>query len=374
MLPITISAQKCDCKSVFNWTKSTFEENDAGFQYIIDKKGEQSYSLHNKIYTQKIISIKNPIECETVIREWLSFFRKSHVEFHYTKNTDAQKAKNPIKIDTPIIPKGIENDQTYALHKKFKTIKTPFVEEIDSSTLYIRIPSFLGSQKQLIDSVILANKPKILNTENLIIDIRNGTGGNDASYEELMPFIYTNPIRMPSVEFLSTELNNQRMYDLATNTGIALEHNLNLSEEDMAKFQANYDTLSKHIGKFVNLSRSKVNITKYDTIYSYPKKIGVLINHNNVSTDEQFILEAKQSTKVKFFGTTTKGGLDVSNLNLTFTPDKDFVLVYALSKSLRIPDFVVDDIGIMPDYYIDDEIPEYKWINYTYEILNNASW
>jgi C-terminal processing protease CtpA/Prc len=236
--------------------------------------------------------------------------------------------------------------------------------------LYLRIPSFGGSERNKIDELLSSNREKILGCENLIIDIRNGTGGSDVSFEELLPFLYTNPIRTPGVEFLSTKMNNQRMYELATNTGIALQFGANSSEEEMKAFSIHYDTLSNHIGEFVNLDSVKVSVTSFDSIYTYPKNIGILINESNASTDEQFLLAAMQSRKVKLFGTTTKGALDVSNLYLAYSPEEDFVLVYALSKSLRIPEFVVDDIGIQPDFYIDEEIPESSWIEYVAKILN----
>ena len=41
-----------------------------------------------------------------------------------------------------------------------------------------------------------------------------------------------------------------------------------------------------------------------------------------------------------------------------------------MSKSLRIDDMPVDDIGIKPDYYIDPEIPDYKWIDYVKDVLD----
>jgi len=47
-------AQDCDCQEIFDWTKQTFEENDAGFSYIIEQKGEQGYSVHNAIIQAKV--------------------------------------------------------------------------------------------------------------------------------------------------------------------------------------------------------------------------------------------------------------------------------------------------------------------------------
>ncbi len=368
-LPLIILGQDCDCESTFNWMKKTFEENDAGFQYIVDKKGEQSYSLHNRIYNEKISAIEDPVVCESALREWLMFFRKAHVELHYTGEVNSQE-NDPEEPVENLKEKEENNEPQNDLHTKYVNSTTPFIEQLTENTLYVRIPSFDGTQKPLIDSVVLANRTRILSTENLIIDIRNGTGGNDASFAELLPIIYTNPIRMPGVEFLSTPLNNQRMYQMATNTGIALEFGLNPTEEEMAEYKSDFDTLSKHLGSFVNLNSSNITVTEFDTIHPFPRNVGVMINQNNASTDEQFLLEAKQSKKVKLFGTTTMGALDVSNLNLTYSPCDNYVLVYALSKSLRIPDMIVDDIGIIPDYYIDKEVPESEWIIFVSKILN----
>lgn len=362
----TTFSQNCDCKATFEWVKETFENNDAGFQYIIDKKGEELYNVHNQMYFTKVNLIENPEECETIIREWLTFFRKSHIEFHFI----GEKNKETIDSNLFIEETKIENDEVDPLYKKFLESQKPFIERLNSSTLYLRIPSFMPTEKPLIDDLLEKHKNEILSTENLIIDIRNGTGGSDNSYQNILPFIYTNPIRIPSVEYLSTLLNNQRMYELATNTGFALEFGIQTTEEEKLDLMEKYEKLNNHLGEFVNLNAEKTKILKFDTVYEFPKQVALLINENNVSTDEQFILEAKQSKKVKLFGRTTKGGLDMSNLYLTYSEDKQFVLVYALSRSLRIPHMTIDDIGIMPDFFLDEEIPEYEWINYVSGILN----
>lgn len=233
--------------------------------------------------------------------------------------------------------------------------KAPYIEELNATTLYLRIPSFRSTEKKKIDSVLTANRSKILSTENLIIDIRNGTGGADLSYDNILPLIYTNPIRTIGVEYLSTLLNNQRMIDFINKPEYGFT-------EDTKKWAQNsFDKLEKKRGQYVNLNENSVRITQYDTIYTYPKNVGIIINHNNGSTDEQFLLAAKQSKKVKLYGTTTHGVLDISNMYFVPTPCNEFQLGYCLTRSMRIPEFTIDEKGIQPDFLLDKTIPTYDW-------------
>jgi C-terminal processing protease CtpA/Prc len=105
-------------------------------------------------------------------------------------------------------------------------------------------------------------------------------------------------------------------------------------------------------------------------MYTYPKKVGIIINGGCGSTTEQFILAAKQSNKVKLFGTTTFGSLDISNMYSVKSPCNDLELGYCLSKSFRIPDFTIDGKGLQPDYYLDKEIPKYEWLAFVNKILS----
>jgi hypothetical protein len=461
----TIYGQDCDCQSNFEWTKKTFEENDAGFQYIIANKGQQAYDIHNMLFTDKIKAVDKLEDCTRLLYEWLTFFRSGHIgiellkydeynnnkintpETHYetfdinisefekyinekkeadfegiwetgaykigikrngddyigfiissaadtwkekqiklriTKDKDTFQSvfylrdhspeetgkpellgNNYLEIGRHILNRlspSFPQDKEVEDYMKLLSTQEPYLDEINESTLLLVIPSFDFSQKTAIDSVILTNKERILRTKNLIIDLRWNGGGSDQCFEEIIPFLYTNPIRTVGVEFLSTKLNNQMMSEAAD-----IESGFNEDTRNWAKEA--YDKMEKHLNEFVNIFPDVLDITEQDTVYMYPKNIGIIINEGNASTTEQFLLAAKQSKKVKLFGTTTYGALDVSNLNGVESPCEEFKLWYCTSKSYRIPDMAIDDIGIQPDFFIDKSIPEYKWVEFITDIL-----
>jgi hypothetical protein len=467
-IPFAMYSQECDCELNFKWLKKTFEENDAGFSYVIKEKGNESYKAHNEIFAQKVKNISDQLECAEAMNEWLSFFRLGHlsikpiVDEYISKlskekiieqfkdwektNVDIEQFKIYIqsrniqdyegiwtvgsssvgikKVNDSYLGFIIDSDGVYwkegqvklKIHADnsvtyymknhsakhfdnaellgrnyllmgFITLKRtdpvfesepevnqyiekmkiydPYFEKIDKNTVMLRIPRFYGSDiKPKIDSVISTNKSLILASKNLIVDIRNNGGGADRSYKEIIPFLYTNPIRTIGVEYLSTALNNQRMLDFIS------DEKYGFNEEEKKWAQVSYEKLSKGEGEFVNLDSTDVTIDILDTVYPNPQNIGIIINENNGSTAEQFLLAAKQSKKVKLFGTTTSGILDISNMYFVKSPSGEFELGYSLTRSMRIPDMAIDNKGIQPDYYIDKSVPKYKWIEFVTEIID----
>jgi len=464
-------SQNCSCADNFVWLKETFEKNDAGFQYVIDRKGEADYKKHTDIYAGKVKTITDKELCAEALLEWLRYFRRGHLwlqsiakkevpekekadndkirkqykdwekyaynekEFnsyisqlkvpglegiwtsppykigirkvnneyigfvleadgiywnktqvkfkikdekaklsatYFMQNHSASEIKEVkltgnnylsmefvfLKRISPTFPADISIDR----YLKYQSTEIPLFEKLSDKTVVLRIPSFDGSAKKQIDSVIAANMQTITKTENLIIDLQNNGGGSDESFEKLIPLIYTNPIRVVGMELLSTPLNNKRMEDFA-NDPDASAHDKKWAREAT-------DKLNKNIGKFVNLDSTIVDFETSDTMYAYPKNVGIIINGGCGSTTEQFILAAKQSTKVKLFGTTTFGSLDISNMFSVKSPCNDLELGYCLSKSYRIPDFTIDGKGLQPDYYLDKTIPKYEWINFVNKILS----
>lgn len=482
LLSLNIRAQECDCKASFEWMVSTFEKNDAGFQYVIDKKGMEDYQKHNTLYREKVKNITTLNECQTQLYYWLTYFRPGHIAIvskqqpgnnnsnttvkppspdsirqvykgtrtvdmtqnqllallaneknknavegvwgngTYTigivadENTPGKYAGFIIKADSVYwVPKQLKveltanADQSFATdfymrdHSKtdatakvisdggnlllmkgdiwtrsspgvvltqretgflkFLSSRLPYVEKMDNKTVYLRIPSFAADQKKKIDSTLARYDKLIRSTPNLIIDIRNGTGGSDASYKKIIPYLYTGPIRSVNLQLRATELNAEgyeryaKQYeDDAENRNYCLQ---------MAK------KMREHLGAFINTSDEIASMDTLKVVMPYPKKVAIICNHGNGSTDEQFLLDARQSSKVKIFGRSTFGALDISNMNYIDFPDGKFQLGYCMSKSYRIPNFTIDGVGVQPDHFIDDGVKDTDWVEYTKNVLEN---
>lgn len=462
-----VSAQECDCLSNYNWMRKTFEENDAGFHYVIEQKGMDAYNAFNTSIEKRIMAQDTLSECYIILNDWLHFFRPAHLaiipnETTQSSNQPSTVTSNPAKKETfkiktdkfetylkekqtvdfegiwkldqytfgikkkdndyigfiieSTIPEWVQGDVKFKIHSNdsatyylrnrsiktidkieligqnhlilgayvlkrlspslpaepmldsyFKSISSPnpFIDKLNETTIFFRIPTFEGNQKPLIDSVILANKALLNSTENLIIDLRNNGGGSDYSYKEIIPLLYTNPIREVGMEYLSTPLNNKRIED-----AINSEEFKSADEETKNWILKTYEILKAHPGAFVNPEDTDVTVYTEQQIHQYPENVAILINEGNGSSAEQFLLAAKQSKKVKLFGVTTMGVLDISNMIFVASPCNDFQLGYAISKSLRIPEMTIDGKGIQPDYYLDESIPQHQWIEFASGVLN----
>lgn len=336
------------------------------YQIGIKKEGDQYIGFIMESgapsWTKGQVKLKFNIAAD---KEKAVFYLRDHSAVESGKAT--LTGKNYLQIGnftlTRIYPK-LNDDPKYVQYFKSLKATAPYIESLNPTTLYLRIPSFESGFKRSIDSVLKANRQKILSTKNLVIDIRNNGGGSDAAYREIIPYLYTNPVRTVGVEFLSTKLNNQRMLDFISKPEYGFD------DEDKKWARKAYEQLEAKLGQFVNLNDKIVSENKKDTVYPYPQNVGVIINEANGSTSEQFLLEAKQSKKVKLFGVTTYGVLDISNMYFVDAPSKEFQLGYSLSRSMRIPDFTIDEKGIQPDIYLDRSIPQTDWTQFVSKILN----
>ncbi len=245
------------------------------------------------------------------------------------------------------------------LHYKIKFAENPFIVRLNDETVFVKVPSFGLDQRLIIDSLLAGWKDEILKSKNLIIDVRNNGGGADKTYNKILPFIYTNPIHRNQIEFYSSSLNNKKWKDVLKIQG--------LPENEKTMFTDFVNRLENNKGGFEKIFKENVNVVTIDSASVNPKKVGLLINENTASAAEQFILDLQQSWKVKTFGRQTAGALDIANVATINSPDGQMMLVYSTSRYITVNKIVIDDIGILPDYYIDDEVAENEWISFVLE-------
>lgn len=222
----------------------------------------------------------------------------------------------------------------------------PVAMYLDDSTYYLRIPSFYSNTG---NELVLKHWNEIVSRPYLIIDIRNNGGGQDNFYEELTKLIYTKPYKSLGVEWYATD-GNIYIFEDAMKKG-----EIRGGKEGIEWTQALVDAMKKNIGGFVthpnNLSDNQ--IVERDTIYAMPRRIGIIINEGNASSAEQFLLAALQSDKVILFGNcNTAGVLDYSNGTSNPLPSNKYQLWCPMTRSKRLPENPIDNIGIAPNVII----------------------
>ncbi|QQR87309.1 MAG: hypothetical protein IPJ76_03550 [Flavobacteriales bacterium] len=470
----TLVAQTCDCPTTFAWMVTTFEENDAGFQLVVDRKGTAEYAKHTEASRARVAGITDLRACTQALNDWLQWFRHGHIGIEPTeKATAAQQAGPPpvnggaprppgrtIKVNEAALlkqwskangrepvegiwslgayrlavtkdatkpgtyaavilsstnpnwkpgevkaefaatgdgfagtyfmgdhspepvqvrlvpgsggllemnglwvrelpPAGLTMEEQVTL--RTGNANTPFLERLSDRTLYLRIPSFAFGQKVLIDSVLAANDTLIRSTENFIIDIRNGTGGSDASYAGLIPYLCSGPMRSVGVKLRATELNAAGYEAYADMFGRGTEDGRECLDV-ATRMRAALNT-------WLEVEDQPWTVDSSHAVLPFPLRVGIICNGGNGSTDEQFLLDVRTSAKVKLFGHPTMGSIDVSNMRLVTSPDGCFELGYTMSMSHRLPTMPMDVMGVQPDHYLDGGIPVSGWVSYVRRTL-----
>ena len=222
---------------------------------------------------------------------------------------------------------------------------------LSAKTLYMKISTFNQSNASNIDSLFKANNSKLSNTPNLILDLRDNGGGADFAYGPIIPYLYTGPIRSIGADVRSTADNIAGWAAIATTDGLPQDQKVFINEV--------IRKMTDSKGEAVSFSEDH-DIT-LDSIAPYPKKVIILINNNCGSTTEEFLLMAKQSSKVTLMGGHTAGVLDYSNMRGGEFSCMPYMLYWATSRSRRIDHGkAIDQVGIQPDQVLSYEL---DWVD-----------
>lgn len=225
------------------------------------------------------------------------------------------------------------------------------LKELDSRTLLLQLPSFAPVNGPLIEKAIGDNREKLLKTPNLIIDLRGNGGGSDHTFQPLLPFLYTGPVRVGGFDLYATE-DNARLFD-------ELAADPDRPEENRASLRKTAAELRANLGKFVT---GEDGAFELDAVLPNPRRIAVLVDRGCMSSCEGFVDVARQSSKVTLFGENTGGAFDYGNINVVRTPCQDYALAYGTARK-RGRQGSVDLHGMAPDVRIPEgELFPVEWV------------
>jgi len=301
-----VYSQNCNCLENFNFLVNKLSSDYAGFNDKVNDKTIEEYNRFTDVYRGKAAEVNSIHRCELLLEEWLEFFNDKHLSLQTTVN----------------------------IYWTFK--------KIDSNTILFRIPSFSWGSKSKIDSLISTNYEQLTSTPILILDLRGNGGGIDYSFLELLPLLYTHPYIDEGAAWWSSK-GNISFFEDALESGNIRQGQEESTKELIAKLKENPNT-------FVTVDEA--DTVRQDTVFKYPQKVGVIVNDYCASSCEEFVLYAKTSKKVTVFGTNTLGVLDYSNTVPVDMPTENMQIRYPMTRSNRLPDYPIDNIGIEPDVRI----------------------
>ena len=321
----SVQAQKFACKSDLDFLVERYTKDYSGFQDF--KILHPDYQQQLKSIVKKSSSTNDVLKCHQVIAELISYLDNGHVVFGALE-------ENP-KFDELYE----DDDKDY-----YPSIIFP-----NSQTAILTIKTGNIEYKIDLDTLIKAHQTRLDSIEHLIIDLRGNSGGGDDTYNNVIPFIYTNPI-VTNGTYLWTSENNISLFERYVN-------NPDIPKETRQKLKTLVKKGIENPNTFVLLGESETDTIRIDAVKEFPKKVSILIDGKCTSATEEFILKAKQSSKTTIYGFESTGGaLDYSNLNPVITPSGYWYATVPTTRSSRLPENPIDPDGIEPDVLVDKDV------------------
>lgn len=304
-------------------------ENDTGARQHLAQKGATYFDLALTSASGAAENINDESACNVILADYLSKWRTGHLQI---VPSAALKHSKPASSSTPTT----NTDK-----------RAPSLQLLSPRTVLLTLPSFFPQYSKAIADLLASRRHDLGTHPNWIIDVRRNDGGSDSTYAPLLPWISSGEIVSVGGEWLATPAN------IAGQEGICALY---------APRDASCTTHSEHAvarmrsvqsGQFVTQqANGPVSYVSFPRKKTQPARVAVLIDRDCGSSCEEFLLAVRQSFRVKLIGRSTHGALDYSNLRLHALPSGVRQLMYATSRSARLPQLQVDLNGIMPDIYL----------------------
>lgn len=185
-------------------------------------------------------------------------------------------------------------------------------KELNNNTVYIRFDDF--ADEPAIATFIVANEDKILQSKNLIIDIRDNCGGTDTAWTPLLKYCINENDKTSGILDVGGQMEfnySVRNSDLRLN--LLKKYRKTALPQTAHHFDEAIRAIKKNRGKgFVIVNDD--DPFDYPTGTALPEKVFILTDCTCASSGEAFVMAVASCSKVTVTGRPTMGILDYSNL------------------------------------------------------------
>lgn len=202
---------------------------------------------------------------------------------------------------------------------------------LDPSTNYLRLHSFDGELTEELNMFYEEIDSQLQSRPFLIIDLRDNAGGSEASYVNLLPYAYTQPMQIDSAEVWVSP-DNIRHYEELGDKHKELVRRM--------KEATPFTFISESLGGSYTWEQDSGTV--------YPKKIALLFDRGSASAAEGMIYYFRQSSKVITMGENSGGYIGYGNVMTTVMPCGKFTIRSTVTKYSRKS--VYEFAGIPPEY------------------------
>jgi len=324
-VPRPLSAQQpatidSSCRSTFDSMVADVSRNYPGYQEKVRGHRAAFAALSDSVRERARAATDWGTQCFPALRHWVEFFKDPHIAgpWQAAPPSPQPQASGAQAIQPP------------------DSSQLPSLVTLDTSTLLLRLPDLDVTLKPTIDSLVAAHWDALRNTRYLIVDVRGDGGGCTCSYDTLMSLVIAGPVRSDGKDVLASPANEAYWRDWLTQ-GV-----LGASEEILIRKAI--QRMRSHEGQLVELFPAQVLRPK--SVSRLPQRVAVLVDRKCASSCEDFVLAARQSSKVTIMGSeNTEGVHDYGNIRKVYLPGW---------RQMRVPTTRtrgprIDLIGIKPD-------------------------
>jgi hypothetical protein len=321
-----------NCKRDIGYLPDFLIANDTGAADNRKFRGEAVIAAAQERALRDASSASTDEACIEIIQTFFSAWRDGHLEVvpaDWTPNGNASAGAGDAPTKSPE--------------------RRSRITWLSNKTALLTFPTFFASEAETIRTLMTENRQRLERTPHWIIDVRDNNGGSDDTYAPITDAVIGNAVLMAGVEFLATPANVEGTAGVcewwAPGDKGCLESIGRLVEAMRAAKP----------GTYVPHPALKDVVTKVepeDKGRKRPTRVAVLTDRGCGSSCEQFLLAMQQSWNVKLFGRRTAGALDYSNLRPHKLPSGKRLVLYATSRSTRLPHLPVDAVGVLPDVFL----------------------